>query len=93
VKRLGVVLRWFGGCWFGGVGLLVWRRLVSRGVRSASWVGWEVVSVSCSGSVGGGGGAVVSLVALVGTVKSGGGGWEFGVASWQRWCLVVAVLG
>ena len=21
------------------------------------------------------------------------GGWEFGVASWQRWCLVVAVLG
>jgi hypothetical protein len=30
--------------------------------------------VSCSGSVGRGGGDAVSLVALVGTVKTGGGG-------------------
>jgi hypothetical protein len=33
VMRLGVVPRWFGGCWIGGVGLLVWWRLVSRGWR------------------------------------------------------------
>ncbi|KAK2418635.1 hypothetical protein QL285_040812 [Trifolium repens] len=33
VMRLGVVPRWFSGCWIGGVGLLVWWRLVSRGWR------------------------------------------------------------
>jgi hypothetical protein len=81
VKRLGVVLRWFGGCWFGGVGLLVWRRLVSRGVRSASWVGWEVVSVSCSDSVGWGGGDVVSC--------SGGDSGKW----WQRLGVLVLRLG